>query len=145
VKVETTSKNMALGIIPPVIKFMLQSRSIPRLKINQKSNWNNRRDLIHIDGRDKILELWAILFKSSPDFMFTLYETRAFYSHDWNPVITTGYEWHGTRVVDIRVVHNISSPNYRLYVAFKLVWCVNIVLQYSQYWAAPDKKVASMW
>jgi hypothetical protein len=67
------------------------------------------RDLIHIDGREKILELWAILLKSSPDFMFTLYETRAFYSHDWNPVITTRYEWQGTRVVDIRVVHNTPS------------------------------------
>jgi hypothetical protein len=62
-----------------------------------------------LKGRRMVYNMWEMLFKSAPDFYFTILETRAFYDPRYRVVVATKFTWFGTRVMDVKYSEQINE------------------------------------
>jgi hypothetical protein len=71
------------------------------------------RNFAKISGRTAVIQMWETLFRSAPDFFYTILDSDVYHAEagdgQWKVTVSSAFKFKGTRIADIHVAKLVNS------------------------------------
>jgi hypothetical protein len=71
------------------------------------------RNFAKISGRAAVIQMWETLFRSAPDFFYTILDSDIYHAEagggQWKVTVSSAFKFKGTRIADIHVAKLVNS------------------------------------